>query len=187
MNARIIAALSVIAMGLSTASAANFGTVEDRLMIEDICAHYVMALDTADADAYAALFTEDAVLEVNGKPNAPPADMSARQSFHGRKEIHKMVVGFKAMMPKAAAGRGFGSMRHVVTSLALDIKGNTATGDSFWMEVQSNGKDLPPSIFNMGRYEDRYIKQNGKWLFASRLIIADMGYEPRMGAPPAAR
>jgi ketosteroid isomerase-like protein len=123
MNRQIVATLLVLAGGLSVSPAANFGTVQDRLMIEEINARYAMALDTADADGYAGLFAEDALLEVNGKPNAPPTDMSARQMFHGRKEIHKMVEGFQAMMTKAASGRAFGSMRHVVTSLALDIRG----------------------------------------------------------------
>jgi hypothetical protein len=39
----------------------------------------------------------------------------------------------------------------------------------------------------MGRYEDQYVKQHGQWLIAQRLIIADMGYEPKLPAPPAAK
>jgi uncharacterized protein (TIGR02246 family) len=170
-------ALLLVVPSLSAAATAGFGAIEDRLQIEDLCARYVMALDTSDGDEYSSLFTQDAVLDING-----------RQTETGRTAIRKMIDGFKAMQPQATASsdRVFGPVRHVVTSLVLNIRGTTATGESYWMEVQSNGRDHPPTVFNIGRYEDEFVKLHGKWLLHHRKIIADIGYEPTLPGAPAA-
>src|SRR5215471_20795064 len=44
----------------------NLGTYEDRIAVEDVMARYVWAVDSFDADGYAAVFTEDAVIDSNG-------------------------------------------------------------------------------------------------------------------------
>ena len=146
---------------------AEFGSVEDRLKIQDLWARYVLVLDSNDAENYAGLFIEDAVLNVNN------IDI-----LEGRPAILEMINGMAAMMPPSGfPGSSYSGMRHIVTSLVLDIEGDTATGESFWMEVNS-GKEMPPSIFNVGRYEDEFVKVNDQWYFSRRDILADTGYVP---------
>src|SRR5690349_7709940 len=45
----------------------KLGTYEDRIAVEDVMARYVWSVDSLDADGYAAVFTEDAVIDSNGQ------------------------------------------------------------------------------------------------------------------------
>lgn len=171
MSLCIIAGLAVLPCA---ASAADLQAIEDRLEIQDVVgARYAMALDTSDADAYAALFTDDAFLSVAGRP------------FKGRKLIAQMIRDngkrIDALEGRRASlsGRRWGPVRHVVTNFVINISGNTATSNSYSVEIGSNGRDAkqhgnPQSIMNVCRYEDNLVKQDGKWLISRRLITCDM-------------
>jgi uncharacterized protein (TIGR02246 family) len=176
---RIIAAVAALPC---LAAAADLQAIADRLEIQDVVgARYAMALDSSDAQAYAALFTEDAFLSVAGRP------------FQGRKAIVDMVANSKKRLdaldsrPASLAGRRCGPVRHVVTNFVINITGNTATSNSYSTEIGSNGRDEkqhgnPQSIMNVCRYEDSLVKQDGKWLIAKRLITCDM-FGKRPGGP----
>lgn len=164
------------------AAAVDLQALADRLEIQDVVgARYAMALDSSDAQAYAALFTEDAFLSVAGRP------------FQGRKVIADMIVNSKKRLaaldsrPASLPGRRWGPVRHVVTNFVINITGNTATSNSYSTEIGSNGRDEkqhgnPQSIMNVCRYEDNLVKQDGKWLIARRLITCDM-FGKRPGGP----
>ena len=180
----ISAATVILGLVAASASAADLQNLEDQLQIQKVWAQYAYALDTMDPAAYSALFVADALLDVNGT------------TYKGRDKISAMVAGFQKSgymqgAPVDKHGRKFGPVRHVTTSLILDVKGNTATAESYWMEVIANGKNSqgvgnPPSVLNMGRYEDELVKQNGKWLFNKRIIIGDM-FQPKPATQAAAQ
>ena len=176
---RLVSAMVAVAsvMGSAPAHAQDDFRVADRMMIEDVAARYVFTLDSSDIDGYASLFTEDATLNVNN------IDI-----IKGRDAIHSAMQRMAAMMSaqtesstEPGTKSEFGPMRHVVTSQTIDFEGDDkAVSQAFWMEIMSNGPSVPPSIFNMGRYEDVFVKRNGKWLIQYRLAIADMGYVPNL-------
>jgi uncharacterized protein (TIGR02246 family) len=181
-RARALCVILAVAALPAVASAANdlhalesrVQAIEDRLAIEDLVAgRYSMALDTADPDAYAALFTKDAFLSVAGRP------------FKGRKAILRMMVQLKKQQdvydtrPGNINIRRWGPVRHVVTNPVIKITGDTAASDTYSVEIGSNGRDpkgwgRPQSIMNVCRYEDNLVKQDGKWLISKRLITCDM-------------
>lgn len=159
--------------------------IEDKLAIEDLVeGRYSTALDTANPDAYAALFTKDGFLSVAGRP------------FKGREAIRRMMVQIKRQAAKydtrpASALkrlhiRRWGPVRHVVTNPVIKITGNTATSDTYSVEIGSSGRDpkgwgKPQKIMNVCRYEDNLVKQAGKWLISKRLITCDMFGRRYMG------
>lgn len=84
-----------------------------------------------------------------------------------------------------SGGRKFGPMRHVTTNHEINVTGDTATVRAFFMEVVSNGSNIPPgsnppTLHAMGRYEDQLVKLDGSWLFQRRVVITDMNvkWEP---------
>ena len=166
---RSIAAALILFSGIGSAQA-DFGPIEDRLKIQDIWARYVIMLDSANGEEFIKMFTEDAVLNVNN------IDI-----IKGRADIKAMVDSMGAM--PGISDSKFGSMRHIVTSLSLDIQGDIATADSYWMEVMATATNVQPVIFNVGRYEDEYVKIQGQWYFSRRDILADIGYVPEFGMP----
>lgn len=176
-------ALMLVMLGIASmpmmASADDFGSIEDRMRIEQVWARYALALDTADTALLGSVFTEDALFDVAGTP------------FKGRKAIQDFVGGMRTMMkfdarpPTDKLGRRFSPIRHLISNLVVDLKGNTATADSNWVELMSTGRDAtghgkPPRIINAGRYRDVFVKVKGEWLIKERLVIADL-----FEAPPA--
>jgi len=165
-----------------TAAVQRLQAIEDRLEIQDlVTGKYAKALDTADPDAYAALFTEDAFLSVAGKP------------YRGRKEIRQMMLEIRKYFadfdtrPATYHGTRWVPMRHIVTNALVSIAGDRATSESYSTEIGSNGRDdaghgNPQSLTNVCRYEDNLIKLSGHWLISRRLIVCDM-FGKRSHAP----
>jgi hypothetical protein len=65
------------------------------------------------------------------------------------------------------------------------VTGGTATVRAFFMEVVSNGANIPPgseppTIHAMGRHEDKLVKLDGRWLFKRRVVVTDLNtkWEP---------
>jgi hypothetical protein len=181
MRAATAAATAALTLIASHASAANLQSVEDRLEIEQVWSRYVQALDTADDGAYSALFTKDAHLEVDGV------------AFDGQDKIRGLIKDIRSKLdveklPSDRSGRKFGPIRHVVSGFILDLHGNTATSESYWTEIITNGKNAQgvgnrPSVLKMGRYEDEFVKQHGKWLFSKRIITGDLSMDKPAGFP----
>jgi hypothetical protein len=146
--------------------------IEDRQEIYDVMMRYALGLDTSDPELYASVFTEDAYLNVAGI------------EYRGHKTIKDMIAGFRARADFSKRvpdphGLIFGPVRHVVTNLSMSIKGDTATAESYSVEIASGGRNEKgqgqfQKIINVCRYQDDLTKRTGKWLIAKRLIIGDL-------------
>jgi ketosteroid isomerase-like protein len=160
------------------AGAAESPVSEDRFAIQQLWAKYAQALDTADPELYASLFTPDAYLEVDGKP------------YKGREAIQGLIRDIRKKLdidkvPADAHGRHFGPIRHLLSNLMIELKGDRATSESYWTEIISQGKNAqgvgnPPAVLKMGRYEDELVKRNGQWCYSKRIITGDL----QMPRPP---
>jgi ketosteroid isomerase-like protein len=164
-------------------AASRLQAVEDYMEIERLLMRYAAALNTGDADAYVAMFTDDAVFELKRDVDEPPF----LGPFVGRDALREQWFPDAAPAGEQAAdaGRRFGPMRHVTTNYEIDVDGDRATVRAFFMEVVSNGANTPPgarppTIHAMGRYDDELVRQNGQWLFSKRTVITDMNtkWEP---------
>ena len=160
---------------------ARLRALEDHVRIEQLLMRYAAALNTRDADTYVSLFTPDAELELRRAIDEPPF----LGPFKGREALRKQWFPDGAGALDASGRRPFGSMRHVTTNYEIDVRGETATVRAFFIEVVSNGSNIPPgskppTIHAMGRYEDELVKQDGRWLFSKRVVVTDMNtqWEP---------
>ena len=139
---------------------ANYGN--DRAEIEDLMSRYLYAFDWQDADAYAATFTEDGVLEFAGGTE------------QGHEELKKVMVDMAAR-EKAKAEASFPPrrhrVRHYVTNLVLEIDGDSARSTSYWWEFNNDARAGRPYLGTYGHYEDELKRVNGRWLFARRKIF----------------
>jgi ketosteroid isomerase-like protein len=149
--------------------------LEDRAAIEQLLMRYAAALNTRDADTYVSLFTPDAQFELRRAIDEPPF----LGPFKGRDALRKQWFPEGPGPVDASGRRAFGPMRHVTTNYEIDVRGDTATVRAFFIEVVSNGPNIPPgskppTIHAMGRYEDELVKQGGQWLFSKRVVVTDM-------------
>ena len=135
---------------------------QDRAEIEDLMARYLYAFDWQDAEAYAATFAEDGVLEFAGGTE------------RGHEEL-KQVMRDMAVCEKAKADASFPyrrhRVRHYVTNLVLEIDGDTARSTSYWWEFNNDARAGRPYLGTYGHYEDELKRVNGRWLFAHRKIF----------------
>jgi uncharacterized protein (TIGR02246 family) len=122
----------------------------DRQAIEQLLAgDYPHALDTRDFDGYAALFTEDGELSLQGT------------TAKGRAAIKELVAGLPAE-PRVI---------HPITNLSYAIEGDSATGGAYWQDIGLAGDT--PAVLIAGRYEDTLRKVNGEWRIAKRNIVIE--------------
>ncbi|HEY5568582.1 MAG TPA: nuclear transport factor 2 family protein [Gammaproteobacteria bacterium] len=156
-----MAAFGMAAFAASSASAEG-SYAEDRAMIEDLQARYLFALDFRDADAYAATFAEDGVLDYGaGK-------------IQGRQAIRDMVAGLSANAERQRAADTSGlrpaAGRHNISNIVVTIDGDRATGTAYWFHMGNNNPERSAEITSFGHYEDELVKVDGEWLFSLRKI-----------------
>jgi uncharacterized protein (TIGR02246 family) len=129
-----------------------------REAIRDLVAGYAHAADSGRFDDVAGLFAADGVLET---PD--------RVEHRGREAIRAFLGGAGAALADATA---VPLIRHHVSSLRLAVTGpDDATGAAYFLVVTQRGPD------HWGRYRDRYVRRDDRWLFAHRRVRLD-GWAP---------
>ncbi len=138
----------------------------DRAAIIDLQHRYVLAMDYFDADGYAAVFTEDGVLDW------------ARGEVKGRAAIREFMASgtydlrkLNFQPAKTPEGRNWPStVRHLVTNQVIEINGNTARGVSYWMNYANNADRRKIEWLSFGSWDDQFVKLDGKWYFKRHAI-----------------
>lgn len=105
--------------------------------------------DARKADAYAASFTRDGVLEL------------AHETICGREAIRGWMTA-PSVIPQPASGAP-GFISHHLTTCHVDFTGaESATARTYWMVTSAAGLD------HTGFYVDHFHVEDGVWLIAHR-------------------
>ena len=129
-----------------------------REQIRDVIARYAHLVDTGRLDELLDLFAEDGVLEAGDQPPA-----------HGRAAIRAL---FALTGTRLASATRRPLIRHHVSNVAIEVAGTaSATAVSYFFVITERGPD------HWGRYRDRFVAHDGRWLFAHRRARVD-GYAP---------
>ena len=123
--------------------------IEDTLALKKLVDTFSNLADVKDVKSQMDLFTDDA--EVISK--------TATQTFHskGKKEIEKTFADYLSL---------FQIVYHLNGQQTVEIKGDNATGISYcFVTLIGDGKKNQSGV----RYNDTYVKQNGKWLIKKRV------------------
>ena len=126
----------------------------DEEGIRRTLALYCQLCDDGRFDEWADLYTEDAVFRVMGGE-------------------HRGPEAIKAFIAKAqpAGQRG----KHVAVNPLIYVDGDTARAWTDYIWVGPGSGQFP--VTSAGRYHDRLVKRDGRWLFSERQIVF-MGEEP---------
>jgi predicted SnoaL-like aldol condensation-catalyzing enzyme len=136
--------------------------MKDREEIEALMWSYDRALDTYNAEAYAAKFTPD----------------GAFGQVKGREALHKMIADLKqGQDARRAKGETIGEMRHFTMNQFLEFTGPTTAKYHYYHQtVFGTGGALNspdrPVIAASGNGVDDLVKLDGKWLIAYRNVAA---------------
>ncbi len=137
------------------ADAVDAQQLADDLEIRNVVATLAHLADMApaeDLDAYLALFTEDARWEMPGS------------IIEGIENIHQGALGRRA---QGIQGPGTDT-RHVITTQAVTVDGDTAEGQAYFMMVSDT--QATPQIRMIGVYRDTYRRTPEGWKLARRVI-----------------
>lgn len=122
------------------------GPAQDCEEIRQVIARYCHYLDSVQAKEVAALFTDDAVVDIGG--NKAQGSEAIEAFYEGLRSTYQV-------MP----------MAHHVTNVVVDVDGDDATSQSYIL-VLALGQ--PATIATTGYYEDRLRKIDGQWRFVER-------------------
>lgn len=144
--AAIFGALSLIALPVF---AAGTLTLQDYVEIEQLYAKYNHAIDSGDADAWAATYTEDGVFNTR---------------FAGTEQLKGFIKMWREKMDGA-------NRRHWNSNLKLEATAEGANGAVYLILYNVGVK--PVAIASTGMYADTLVKTKAGWRFKTRVVKAD--------------
>ena len=133
----------------------------DRLAIRELVETYAHCADRRDANGQMSLFTEDThfVVYMNAKDPKPS------QELHSREELAAVF----ADLNKYAA-----TMHFVGQSTILTLTADRGTGEAYCLAHHLTiGGEKRRLMIAALRYNDTFVKVDGAWLFAERLLYVD--------------
>jgi hypothetical protein len=137
------------------------GEAADRLAIRELVEAYAHCADRRDAKGQMSLFTADThfVAFMNAKDPKPS------QELHSREGLAPVF----ADLNKYAATTHF-----VGQSTIFSLTSNRATGEAYCLahHVTVEGEKRRLMVASL-RYLDTFVKVDGDWLFAERLLYVD--------------
>ena len=133
----------------------------DRLAIRELIEAYAHCADRRDAQGQMALFTKDThfVVYMNAKDPKPS------QELHSREDLAPVFNDLNK----------YDATTHFVgQSTSLTLTGDRATGEAYCLahHVTVNGDTRRLMVASL-RYNDTFVKINGAWFFAERLLYVD--------------
>ena len=133
----------------------------DRLAIRELIEAYAHCADRRDAKGQMSLFTADThfVVYMNAKDPKPSIDLHSRE----------------ALAPVFADLNKYEATTHFVgQSTILTLTAEKATGEAYCLAHHVTVADGKRSLMLASlRYYDTFVKTDGAWFFAERLLYVD--------------
>ena len=126
--------------------------LEEKEAIRELLARYCHHFDAGRFEDWLDLFTEDGTF-----------DLQERGRFTGREALQTFARSIPVV-------DGIPAFRHFVTNVLIRVAGTTATARCDVLVVQGP----VPTVMLAGRYDDRLVKREDRWLFAERRVHIDL-------------
>ena len=133
----------------------------DRLAIRELIEAYAHCADRRDAKGQMALFTADThfVVYMNAKDPKPSQELHSREALA---PVFAELVQYQA------------TTHFVGQSTVFTLTRDRATGEAYCLahHLTINGGKRRLMVASL-RYNDTFVKMDGAWLFAERLLYVD--------------
>jgi hypothetical protein len=163
MKKILLSALAAGIMFAGTCAAAGQLSAQDYFEIQQLYARYNVAIDSGDAEGWAATFTPDGVFNTSIG--------------------HDALVNFVKTWREKLNGA---TRKHWNNNLQITGTSKEASGNVYLMLVDISTK--PPSILTTATYTDSLVKTKDGWRFTKRTTKGDSApaapSAPAAGAPP---
>ena len=135
---------------------------EDRLEILDLISRYSYAWDAKDAEGWAALFLDDAVVSTYA---------AGRLTAETRSHQERLTGAYARFYQFTQQGI---QTRHYQTNTVLEELADGAVQGRTLLAVIWQYSDRPePKLMRSGMYLDRFVRTPSGWKFANREIRID--------------
>jgi uncharacterized protein (TIGR02246 family) len=121
----------------------------EKLAIQELCARYCHTIDSQDSEGWAQCFTADGAFEFDGSV------VRGHDALREYADVHARVM----------------RCRHMTLNHLYEVEGQAATGHSTTVVTLATPGGY--KILGQGRYDDRLVKQDGKWRFVHRRVNTD--------------
>lgn len=174
MKRILICIVSIISIQVPVTVYADYAN--DRAEIVNLSNRYMVAIDAGDIETVMSTWAEDGVLEWVGGVE------------RGKTEIHEAMSNFGGAryqeIPDGATSRP--RTRHQIINHVIDVDGDTATTTAYWFAMTNRTPQSDVQLIFFGHYEDRLVRQNGRWLFKVRKVYNESRpnrklYYPELG------
>lgn len=128
-------------------------TLADKAEIADLLHTYALNIRNQTPAQNEALFAEDSTFEVRDANPLDPASMKVRYRHEGRAAVLNSISGSK----------GNTRLFPAIHNLIVTLDGDTASSTSLMINTM-----FPGAKKMIGEYFDRFRREDGRWLFASR-------------------
>lgn len=132
-------------------SAAQLQVLLDREAIRDCLYRYCRGIDRADEEALRSAYWEDAT-DRHGAWNGSAAGFIDQA-------LQRLRLG--------------GRRVHQVSNIFVELHGNVAAVESYFLALQAPAGTPTQETFLCGRYVDRFERRNGEWRIAARTVVYD--------------
>lgn len=123
-----------------------------RAEIHDLLMAYARGVDRADEALLASIFTDDSTV-ISGVVNGSGKDFAQQITVFVSQNLEMCF--------------------HSVANEWIDVRGNEALGEHYVIaQMVQSGTE----VLTGGRYIDRYVKRDGKWLIQSRTFVVDWNH-----------
>ena len=139
-------------------------SADDRLEILELPARYSHAWDAADTDAYAALFTDDAIFELRRAGSDEPA-----LRLEGRKAIRAWAAERHAARPAGEQPRA-----HAGGTVIELLEADAARGRTMLLQTIVGAVGGAPRTTVSGVYREQWRRTPNGWRFAGRRLRLDV-------------
>ena len=133
----------------------------DRLAIRELVEAYAHCADRRDAKGQMALFTADThfVVYMNAKDPKPLQELNSRE----------------ALAPVFADLKQYAATMHFLgQSTILTLTNDRGTGEAYCMPHHLTVEGAKRKVMIAAlRYDDKFVKRDGAWLFAERLLYVE--------------
>jgi hypothetical protein len=145
----------------SDSFAAEIRTLLDRSAITDCLHRYARGMDRHDRDMVRSVYHSDAV-DVHGSKAFEVEDFIDWAFAYHAEQLHH---------------------QHYVTNVTIELDGDGAHSESYYLFVGRYPDRATPLIFAGGRYVDRFERRSGIWAISRRVGTAEWRTTPQSKLP----
>lgn len=143
-------------------------SIELRLEIEDLLQAYASALDAGELEKWPEFFTDACIYQIIPRENYDRGLPLAVMRCESKGMLHDRVFAIRDTMMYEPR-----YLRHIVSGIRITGQDDTGIHVEANYAVFETPVNEPTHVFNVGRYLDRIVRDNGNLKFAEKLCVFD--------------